>query len=59
MWRVVKYPHRNAIGMYEYRVMNCRRIYSRFVGSNAQEAIESACRFALGCSISIFWGTAQ
>ena len=57
MWRVVKFPHKHAIGMYEYRVMHRRRIYGRFVGSNAREAIEAACGFALGCGINIAWGT--
>ena len=57
LWRVVR-PFNAPIGEpCCYRVMHKRRIYARVKGMDAREAIELACKFALGCQVDIKWGT--
>lgn len=59
LWRVVR-PSKSTLGVpCCYRVMHRRKVYARVKGTNAREAIELACRFALGCGVNIAWGIEQ
>ena len=55
LWRVVR-PCDAKIGeLCCYRIMHRRKVYARVKGMDAREAVEMACKFALGCNISIAW----
>ena len=56
LWRVEREGSLLAKGPCVYRVTHRRRVYARVTSDNARAAIELACRFALGCSVSIKWG---
>ena len=59
LWRVEREGSMMGHGPAVYRVTHRRRVYARVTSDNARAAIELACRFALGCSVSIKWGSQQ
>ena len=55
LFRVIECPITPNESKYEYRIMHMRRVLFKCRGVDARYAIESACRIALGCDISIDW----
>ena len=59
LWRVEREGSMMGHGPAVYRVTHRRKVHARIIGNDARAAIEMACRFALGCGVSINWGTPQ
>lgn len=59
LWRVEREGSERVDGPKVYRVTHRRKVYARMTSNDARAAIEMACRFALGCSVSIKWGAQQ
>ena len=56
MWRVLESSVEDESGRYEYRIIHERRVVERFKWGNAQRAIELCLRYAMDCSVDIWWG---
>lgn len=56
LWRVIECPITPNGSKLEYRIMHKRRVLFKCRGIDARYAIETACRFALGCGVDINWG---
>lgn len=58
LWRVEREGLLMSDEPSTYWVMHRRRVYAKVKGVDARAAIETACRSALGCPVSISWGVA-
>ena len=57
LWRVEASPIIMSNEQRVYRIMHRRKRYASFPDDNAQDAIKMCMQFALGCRVSIEWGT--
>lgn len=55
MWRVMESSVADEAGRFTYRIIHYRRVVERFKSTNGQRAIEQCMRYAMGCSVNIYW----